>query len=81
MDRIRIGNLCGGQQLGNVQIGIRGTRGSDAHRLVCKAHMEAVPVRGGINRHGLDPHFLAGTDDAKGDFAAVGYQYFLKHNV
>ena len=31
-----------------------------------------------VDSHCIDAHFLAGTDDPEGDFAAVGNEYFVK---
>ena len=34
-----------------------------------------------INRHGADVQFLAGADDADGNFSAIGDQNFFKHGL
>jgi hypothetical protein len=34
--------------------------------------MERVAIRLGINRHGGNAEFLAGTNDPQGDFTAIG---------
>ena len=38
-----------------------------------------VGIRLRIDGHRADVQFLAGADDADGNFPAVGYQNFLKH--
>jgi hypothetical protein len=52
-------------------------RRADTNRLIRQPDMEAVPVGGGIDRHGFDPHFPASTDDSYGDFAPVGNEQAL----
>jgi hypothetical protein len=41
--------------------------------------MHRVAVSGGMHGHGFDAHFLAGPDDTKRDFAAIGDQNLGKH--
>jgi hypothetical protein len=42
-------------------------------------HMHRVRVGLGINSHSADVQFLAGADDAHGNFSAIGYKHFLEH--
>jgi hypothetical protein len=41
--------------------------------------MHRVGVGSRMDCHGLDAQFLAGAQDAQGNFAAVGDQDFLEH--
>jgi hypothetical protein len=63
----------------HVEVALGAGRRADAHRLVGQLHVLGVAVGLGIDHHGLDAHFLAGTLDAQGDFAPVGDEYFLEH--
>jgi hypothetical protein len=38
--------------------------------------MHGIFVRRGMNGDGLDTHFPTGTDDAQGNFAAIGNEDF-----
>ena len=53
-------------------------RRADAYRFVCQAQVHQLLVGLGVDGYGLDPHFLAGTQDPQGDFAAVGDQDFFQ---
>jgi hypothetical protein len=41
--------------------------------------MHGVGIGGGMDGHGGDTHLLAGADDAKRDFAAIGDENFIEH--
>jgi hypothetical protein len=43
--------------------------------------MERLDVGFRVDRQGLYAQFAAGADDAEGDFAAVGDENFLDHQV
>jgi len=43
--------------------------------------VHGIDVGLGIDGHGFDVQFLAGTDDPDGNFTAIGYENFLKHDV
>jgi hypothetical protein len=34
-----------------------------------------------VNGNGCDPELLAGTQDTKGDLAAIGYEDFVEHGA
>jgi hypothetical protein len=48
--------------------------------LVGELDMHRVDIRLGVNSDRFDIEFAAGADDAKGDFAAVGYQDAFEHD-
>ncbi len=54
------------------QIAFSGRRGSDMHRLVCLAYVQRLCIGIRIDRDGRHPHLAGSTDDAAGDFAAIG---------
>ena len=49
------------------------------HCLVGAAHVERLGIGIRIDCDGGDPHLTRGADDAAGDFAAIGDQYFFQH--
>ena len=81
VDGIHVGDLRGADDAVDPQVALAGGRFADADGFVGHLHVHRVGVRLGIDRHRADVQFLAGADDADGDFAAVGYQDFLKHAV
>ena len=79
MDRFGAGDLAGRDDRGNVEIGLRGRAAGRCTRFHRPAHMHGLGVGGGMHRHGGDAHLLAGADDAKRDFAAIGDEDFFEH--
>ena len=79
MDRFRARLLGRLDDLLHHEIGLRGGRRPDQHRLVGHIHMHRVAVRLGIDRHRLDAHPPGGLHDTAGDFAAIGDQNFVEH--
>ncbi len=79
MDRIHIGDFGGADDGGNVEIAFVQARRPDADGFVGKADVQRVAVGFAVDGDGLDAEFLAGTDDAQGDFAAIRNQDFLEH--
>jgi len=78
VDRRGAGDFGGRDDRRDVQVGF-GCRGrADADGFVGQRQVHQFPIRGGVNRHGLDAQFLAGTQDAQGDLAAVGDQDFFQ---
>ena len=71
MHRLGICDLGSADDARDVEVATRAFRGTDADGFVRKAGVEAVTVRLGIDRDRLDAKVLAGTDHAKGNFAAV----------
>jgi hypothetical protein len=41
--------------------------------------MQRLPVSFGVDSYCLQPHFPAGSNNADGDFAAVGDENFVEH--
>ncbi len=56
----------------DVEVGLRGRRRPDAHRLVGHRDVQRVAVGLGIDRHRGDPHAPRRLDDPAGDLAPVG---------
>ncbi len=78
VDGIDVGDFGGADDGGHVQIAARALGRADADGLVGEAHVGAVAVGLGIDGDGLDSQFLAGADDANGNFAPVGDEDLLK---
>ncbi len=79
MDRVGAGDLAGGQDRGDVEVGVLGRRRADADALVGEAHMHGVGVGGGMDGDRRDAQFLAGAQHAERDLAPVGDQDLLEH--
>ena len=79
MNGIDIGDFRSRDDGGHIQIALRRSRRPDADGFVGKADVERVAVRLAVDGNRADPQFLAGADDAKCDFAAVGDEQFSKH--
>ena len=65
----------------DVQVGLGGRGRADADRFVGQPYVHQIPVSLGINRHGANAQLLAGTQDAQGDFAAVGNDNLFQHEM
>ena len=61
------------------QIGLRGRRTTQRHRLVRLQHEGRGGVRIGIDRDGRDAHLATGAEHASSDLATVGDQNLLDH--
>ena len=75
---VHIGDFGRADDGRDIQVTARALGRADANGLIGKAHMRAVAVGLGIDRYGLNAQFLAGADDANGNFAAVGDQDLAK---
>jgi hypothetical protein len=81
MDGFGAGDLAGGDNSGDVEIGLgRGGR-ADADAFIGQLDVHCLIVGGGMDRHRGDAHLLAGADDAKRDFAAIGDEDFIEHQA
>ncbi len=79
MDRVGAGDLAGGEERRDVEVAVAGRRRADADALVGEADMHGVGVGGRMDGDGLDAEFLAGAQDAQGDFAAIGDEDLVEH--
>jgi hypothetical protein len=43
--------------------------------------VEGFFIGGGVNGYRFYAHFFTGTDDAEGNFSAIGNEYFFKHKL
>jgi hypothetical protein len=63
----------------HIQVTVGTGRFSDTNSFICKFYMQTIFIGGRINGYSFNAHFAAGSDYPQGNFASVGYKYFLKH--
>src|SRR5436309_2565363 len=68
-----------GDDARDVQVAVARRGAADAHVVVREPGVQAVAVRLGVHRDGLDPQLLARTDHPQGDLPAVRDQHLLEH--
>ena len=79
MDRIDIGHLGSRDNLIDLQVTVDAPSRTDAVRFVCQGNVHRVGIGLTVHSHRLDTQFTTGSDDSKGDFAPIGYQYLFEH--
>jgi hypothetical protein len=79
MDRVRTGDLGGGDDPRNLEVRVACGRWSDADIVVREADVQRLTVRFGVDRDRLDTELATRTDDAQRDLAAVRDQDLLEH--
>ena len=80
VDAVGFGDFGSSNEGGNVEVALCGCGRADAHGFVSEFDVQAVFVGFRMDGDGGDAHFTAGTQDAQGDFAPVGDQYFFQHD-
>ena len=71
MDRVDVGDFGSADDGGNVEVAFVQARRADADGFVGKAHVQRVAVGLAVDGDRLDAEFLAGADDAQGNFPAI----------
>ena len=79
MDGIDIGNLGSTDDAVDFQIAFTAGCRTDTDRLIGELHMEGVDIRFGIDGHGANAEFLAGTNNPQGNLPPIGDKDFLEH--
>ena len=79
MDGVGAGDLAGGEQGRNVEIGFARRGRADADRFVGQLHVHGLGVGGRMDGDRGDAQLLRGAQDAKRDFAAIGDQDLFEH--
>ncbi len=77
MHSIGIGHFHGTDNGRNIEIALGGAGWADANGFIGKAHMHQVFVGNGVHGHCLDAQLLAGTQNPKCYFAAIGDKNFI----
>ncbi len=80
VDRLGAGLLRRLDDLGDVEVALRGHRGADQERLVGLADVRGVAVDLRVDGDRADPHLLQRAGDADRDLAAVCDQNLLEHH-
>ncbi len=79
MNGVDVGDFCGGDDGGYVEIAVGGARRTDADGLVGKADMERVAIGLAIDSDGTNSEFAARVQHAQSNFTAIGNQDLTKH--
>lgn len=79
MDGVDVSNFGGADEAVDSEIAFERGRLADANGFVGHLGVHGVSIRLGIDGNGANVEFPAGSNDAHGNFAAVGDQNFLKH--
>jgi len=72
VDGVDVGDLGGRDDTIFAEVRILARARPDADGFVGELHVQRLLVGLGVDRDGLDAQLSAGTNDAKGDFAAIG---------
>ena len=81
MDRLRPGDLAGGEQRGNVEVGVARGRRTQADGFVGELDVHRVGVGGAVDRHRGDAELLGRAQDPQRDLAPVGDEDLLEHHA
>ena len=79
MDGVDVGNFGGADEAVDSEVAFERGRFADANGFVGHLGVHGVSVGFGVDGDGANVEFSAGSNDAHGDFAAVGDQNFFKH--
>jgi hypothetical protein len=79
MDGIHIGDLSRSDDSISPQVTVGAARPAYANGLVGQLNVKGLDIGLGINRKGLYAELSTSSDDAEGDFTAVGDEDFLDH--
>lgn len=81
VDRVNIGDLGGGDDAGDVEVGVFRWAWTDADGFVGELEVGRVFVCGGVDADGLDLELLTSAHDSEGDLASVCDEDALEHGV
>ena len=82
MDGVRPALGRGGQQLGDVEVGLAGCRAAQRVRLVGQLYEQCVGVGFGVDRHTGDAGVGGGADHPNRDLASIGNQHLAdRHGI
>ena len=79
MDRVGTGDLGGGDEIRDLEVGGAAGRRPDAHVVVGEAHVQRLAVGLAVDRHRRDAELPARANHPQGDLPAVGDQHLLEH--
>src|SRR6188474_3737349 len=81
MDGVGAGDLGGGDDARDVQVGLPPRGRTDADVVIGKADVQRFAVRFAVDRDGLNPQLTAGTNHSQRDLAAIGDEDFIEHSA
>jgi hypothetical protein len=81
MDRLRTGSARGFENRRHVEVALQCLRGTYADCFVRQRHVERLRVRLGVDRDGFDAEALQSAEDPARDFAAIGDQDLVEHQL
>ena len=79
MHCIGAGNAGGGDDRGDIQVGLRARGRSDTDGFIRQPYRHRIRVRGGVHDDIRDVHLAAGPQHTKRHIAAIGYEDLLEH--
>ena len=79
MDGVGAGDLGGGNDARDIELGLSRARRADANVVIGEADVQRFAIGGGVYRNGFDAKLAARADDPERDLAPVCDQNFLKH--
>ena len=79
MNGFTLGVLCDFEQVGHLEIRLRGGGWADEEGLVHQLRMLGELICLGVNSHSLDTESMGRPADSTGDFASVCFQKFSEH--
>ena len=79
VDGVGARDLRGADHRRHIEVAVGAAGRPDADVLVGELDVQLVLVGLGVDSHRLDAELPARIDDAEGDLAAVGDQYFFEH--
>ncbi len=79
MDGVDIADFGGGNDAIDFEITLGAGSWADADGFVGGLDVKGVVIGFGVDGESTDAEVFAGTDDAKGDLAAVGDEDFVEH--
>ena len=79
VNSIRTGDVSSREDIGDVEVRLRGVCRTDAHGFVCKLHMQRVAIALGVDRHTGNAHLSACANHTQCNLTAVGDEDFFEH--
>ncbi len=80
VDRLHVAHFGGADDAVDLEVAFLAGSVADADSLVSQLNVERVGVRLRIDSQRADTQLTARTNDAHGDFTAIGYQDFVEHS-
>ena len=79
MNRVGAGDLGRGNDIGNIQVAVDASCGTDTNLFVRKANVQRVSIGVRVDGYGADAQLLTGGEYPERNLASVGDQDLLEH--